>query len=163
MNWENILGVQTYKIRIFSSTCISGKKVTITLSLFIYERSKLLLLLLLCVCVCVCERERERERESDRQRTVKIRYLQIYTKLRYIFREACFFVLLSWETDLRPPLNPGPSAPLHHHGITPKTLCSHWLCWLLTDCSLLGVENFRRYIFFFLRNSRGISVVPCLP
>ena len=40
----------------------------------------------------------------------------------------------------------------HFQGLAPKTFCSH--CLLLTDCSLLGVENFHHYIFFgYLHNS----------
>ena len=45
------------------------------------------------------------------QETTKIRYLQIYTRLKYIFREPSFSVLLSRETDTGVPLNPGPYAP----------------------------------------------------
>ena len=99
-----------------------------------------------------------RERKSDRQGTTKIRYLQIYTRWRYIPKEPCFFMLLSQETDIGPAFNLWLLAP---RARAQNGMIAHCLPLtllpLLTDCSWLGVENFCHYVFFgHLHNSSNI-------
>ena len=107
-------------------------------SLFIYERLKWLR-----EWEWDRQRENERERKRDsRSGTANIRYFQIYTRLRYLFREHCFSILQS-----------GPCPPSHHpkrrdYSLPPLSL-------------LLEEKNFRIHIFFGrLRNlSYAIHVV----
>ena len=89
-----------------------------------------------------------RERDRERERVRELLRCHIF-RLRYIFSDSCFFVLLSWETDSLPTPNPE-LAPKMAWLLTAFL----WLYSLLTDCSFLGVENHCHYIFFgCLRNS----------
>ena len=79
----------------------------------------------------------ESERESDRQGTAKIWYFQIYTRLRCISREPCFFMLLLWEN------NTGPAFNLELSGLPPSRLVPIGMtahCWLTALSS--GLKTF---------------------
>ena len=93
---------------------------------------------------CMSDKEREREREKGLLGFTP--YLQIYTRLRYISRKPCFFVLLSQEIDTEQPYSLR-DAGLHQASPINR-ITADWLLSLLTDHRLLGVENFRPYIFW---------------
>ena len=102
-------------------------------------------------------------RESDRKPLQFTPNLQVYTTLRYIFREPCFFMLLLWETNTQF-LTWGIPGPFQAN---PQ---ASWLVYSV-DCSpqlTVEVENFFHYIFFLMPthffpcNTWGFSTDPCL-
>ena len=97
------------------------------------------------------ERERERERDVGWSRIDLWQLRYDIFRLIYIFRDPCYFVLFSRETDTGLPLNLEPSDP----GLASKNgVTNHYLpLTLLTDFSLLRVENFCFIFFGSLRNS----------
>ena len=66
-------------------------------------------------------------------------YLQIYTKWRYISREPCFFVLLSWEADT------SISRLFNSRATTPMTM---WLVYL-AGCSPQLNLGLKTYVIYF--------------
>ena len=112
-----------------------------------------------CVCVCVCERDRERERERERQMDREpLRYnIFRFTSGRVSSLESLASLGFFHGRLIQGRLT---NRGILTSGIAPKT------AWLLTDCSLIGVENFRCYIFFghirtLPTQSRDIYAVFC--